>query len=71
VRGFQLLKFIRAEPEFARVRFVIRACNREAANLASRQARADAVLVEPYSIGRRGDDPPRPALLKNSLSACA
>jgi two-component system chemotaxis response regulator CheY len=51
VSGLQLLKFVRAEPKFGRVRFVIRVPAAEkTGELASRQAEADGLLVEPYSI---------------------
>jgi len=50
VSGLQLLKFVRAEPELAHVRFII-ACPRgnRAAEIAIREAGADGVLVEPSS----------------------
>jgi two-component system, chemotaxis family, chemotaxis protein CheY len=50
VNGLQLLKFVRAEPGFSRVRFIL-ACPRgnRAAAVAIRGAGADGVLVEPSS----------------------
>jgi len=50
VSGLQLLKFVRAEPELAHVRFII-ACPRgnRAAEITIREAGADGVLVEPSS----------------------
>jgi two-component system chemotaxis response regulator CheY len=50
VSGLQLLKSVRAEPELAHVRFII-ACPRgnRAAEMASREAGADGVLVDPSS----------------------
>jgi two-component system chemotaxis response regulator CheY len=50
VSGLQLLKFVRAEPELAYVRFII-ACPRgnRAAETAIREAGVDGMLVEPSS----------------------
>jgi two-component system, chemotaxis family, chemotaxis protein CheY len=50
VSGLQLLKFIRAEPPFDQVRFVISVpAPEKTGELVSRQDGADGLLVEPFS----------------------
>jgi two-component system, chemotaxis family, chemotaxis protein CheY len=50
VSGLQLLKFIRAEPEFGHVRFILASPRgNRAAAVAIQTAGADGVLVEPSS----------------------
>jgi two-component system chemotaxis response regulator CheY len=56
VSGLQLLKFIRAEPSFAEVRFLLRVPESDtAAEIASQQAGADGLLVTPYSVEALAD----------------
>jgi two-component system chemotaxis response regulator CheY len=56
VSGLQLLKFVRAEPALSDVRFLITVPARdEAAEVAAREAGADALLLEPYSLASLTD----------------
>ena len=51
VRGLQLLKFVRAEPALASVRFIIRVPPSEpSGEVAGKDAGADGLLVEPHSM---------------------
>jgi two-component system chemotaxis response regulator CheY len=50
VSGLQLLKFVRAETSFLNLRFLMSVPASEEVVLASREAGADALLVEPYSL---------------------
>ncbi|MDF2972550.1 MAG: two-component system response regulator [Microvirga sp.] len=51
VRGLQLLKFVRAEPALASVRFIISVpLSEPSGEVAAKEAGADGLLVEPHSL---------------------